>query len=287
MLIRSLFLLLPLLILGTANACIVPRGLTKKDVAFAEVMFEGEISEIKQETNVELVFKVDKVLRGDLVDDEISAVWFHGTFGYPKDIDEFVDRYGQKLRVALIMPSQAQKHCKLVVQVKRHKGIFIAIPSHGRCSADYAGFGYVSGLDYQPLVLNGPCSGPYMIDLEKENTPNFDTPRFNNRLQILTSGEVLFRIAQRYSELLDVQKFEDTDYQKQLIALGYSIVDEIEADMRANGRFFESEPAEIDKFSEMYEPLIIYGMREFAILFEEDPGYRDRIINYEDFSGSD
>lgn len=295
MLKRSLLFLAPLLISNTAQACITYRGLTKSDVAFAEVMFEGEIAEYKAQTyvnphtkrtqvrSVELVFNVENVLRGKLDQKTVSARWIHGTFGYPLDQGEFVERYGQKLRVALMMPTQAEKHCKRVLKFEKHTGLLIAIPSYGRCSAQFAGFGYVSGLDYKPMVLNGPCSGPYMINLDEGSNVDFGDLRFQNRLGILISDEVSFRFAQRHSELLDVEKFDDPDYQKRLIALGYDIVDELEAEMRAKWTFSESTPTEVEEFSRRYERNIILHLRRYATLFAEDPAYRDRIVNYDKF----
>jgi len=122
---RFLFCLLPLFIAETASACITKRGLTNSDVVTAEIIFEGELLsyEAKQYfashsshpglrgSSPELVFKVNKVLRGKIAEDTIRVGWVHGTFGYPAWQDEFIERYGKNLRVALTTPQQVKKLC--------------------------------------------------------------------------------------------------------------------------------------------------------------------------------
>ena len=140
--------ILALVLPAEAMACIVYRPLTAEDYAAAEIVVEAELIAMRPEirrlpplkkgepfresvTSQMLEFRVDRVIRGDLEPDErVWAGWIHGTYGHPSSIAEFDKEYGRYLRVGL----------------ERH--------------SDTTG--------PELVVINGMCSGPYMLPLDSD-----------------------------------------------------------------------------------------------------------------------
>ncbi len=178
-----------------AHACWTDQPLGKADYAAADIVFEGipvavhptfkplnpqllkainQRSKHKrphndQVTEFDISFEVSRVLRGELTDKVIRVGWIHGTFGYPRSHDEFVQRYGDELRVGLTTYNLYQQMCPVKPTWNTRGGEAPKKEMRRSCDVMYTGFFQYEGQDEtKPFILNAPCSGPYMLPLDSD-----------------------------------------------------------------------------------------------------------------------
>jgi len=266
--------------------------MTNQDVAAAEIIFEGELESYETEqffvthskrpylrgSSPELVFKVNKVLRGEIKDETIRVGWVHGTFGYPAWQEEFEKRYGKNLRVALTTPEQVERFC----YVDRYYEIQGQRKARYDCDIHLSGF-YPEGRAAEiPFIVNGPCSGPYMFNVETAPNDLYFPKSYSNRLSILSdSAELALRFAQKYPEKITKEFLEDPDNKAPIIQLTLKIVDEIEQHSRKTSqRFHESKDADIAEFNGRLEDYFVRRLKNYIPLFEKDPAFKARVMSY-------
>lgn len=192
-----------------ASACPTYDFLTRKDFAAANVVFEGTVTAIHptikeftvgDETNerviaLDITFDIEKVVRGSPDQRFIRVSWIHGTFGYPRSIEELRETYGEKLRVGLITPEAMTDDCSRQINTKKtaagYKSELIKI----NCKMGYRAenssdprSGYPTP---KPFIMNGPCTGPYMF----ETTSRRDDPSRDLSKNVV--GKEVFQLENR------------------------------------------------------------------------------------------
>ena len=120
LLAASLALLTPQL----AEACPTRKQLSLPDIAFADVIFEGSLTDVKlvsEEKNADwassflkLTFDVQDVVRGELHQDEIEIGWIPARFQKASEynLGYFKEHIGETTRVAVSTPQLASLFCK-------------------------------------------------------------------------------------------------------------------------------------------------------------------------------
>jgi len=100
-----------------AHACHGNRPLTKADVAFADIIFEGRIQNV---SSGEYVFDVVKVIKGNLSQEQVLVGLTDGVaYSLPKSTEEFISRYGDFTRIALTTPEQIKNFCSMQKHVTK------------------------------------------------------------------------------------------------------------------------------------------------------------------------
>lgn len=198
-----------------AQACSVPDVLTRKDYAAADIVFEGTVKAIhptirsltwagetrEQIMGLDITFNIDKLVKGHLEHHIVRVSWKHGTFGYPDSVKRFHDRYGENVRVGLISPEAMTDSCNRRMNSRRktETGFEIDIVDIS-CNHNYTGGNSKDPRTElpanQPFILNGFCTGPYMIPL----TSRRDDPSRDLSKSEIEGENLLF---QNYAEVED------------------------------------------------------------------------------------
>lgn len=157
-----------------AFGCRQTKSLTEEDYSHADIVFVGTVIAIHptfklldpekpkkpwerdRVTDFDITFKVDDVIRGKLQTKNIRVGWIHGTFGYPDSFENFVRLYGRQLRVGLTTPDSFERDCEIVIG-----------RSSPNCKPHFTGY-YNRDADTKSYILNGGCSGPYMLPVNSD-----------------------------------------------------------------------------------------------------------------------
>lgn len=184
----SIISLALLFLADSAMACPSLRALVDSDFEVADIVFEGKVDAIhptirhnsysknEQITAYEITFRIDEIIRGELHEKYklptrrngqfIRVGWKHGTFGYPSTYSEFVKQYGMKLRVGLTTHELFEKLCPLKDTRVTRGNEQSVIEQRRYCDIHYTGFSdFELNAESMPYILNGPCTGPYMLPL--------------------------------------------------------------------------------------------------------------------------
>ena len=170
-----------------AEACPTTKQWAERDIAFADVIFEGSIADVKEIPSnkianrlgyFEFTFDIHKVVRGELQQDQIVVGWIGGrSRNSPELTLEFlIKEFGETTRVAISTPQLANKFCEL----KPRLGNFY----------DEDKGAYVSGERMRPFC-NAPVSSL--------------APAFEENIPFVLSNSYVCG----YSYFFPVQKYED------------------------------------------------------------------------------
>jgi len=99
----------------SADACQSNAPFSQQDIAFADVIFEGRLTDISSKDRfVELTFDVHDVVRGELPEGQVVIGW--KDWYYTGDIDlSFEEKayiFGETTRVAISTPEVAKRFCE-------------------------------------------------------------------------------------------------------------------------------------------------------------------------------
>ncbi len=266
---------------GTALACGSQGFLNHHDEAFADVIFEGEIkairptiywnshSEREQVRQMELIFDVSSVLRGELREEPLIVGWKNSFGGYPKTFEEFTKRYGTRMRVALTTPRQVEKFCRneFVKGIRRGEKY-----EEMRWSCDvarYGGFLDEERATTMPFILNGACTNPYMFHAEPElSVEEFAAIARPYGRILLGWEEISFRVVQQNLDYLSSPLEGDSDKLEHLI--------EESKKLAAHEGHFAFRTGSTDKEKAQFVRMISYKFVSLSDLFNKDPVLRER-----------
>jgi len=110
-----------------AEACRITKQWTEQDIAFADVIFEGSLTDVEQVPRDESVgrsaffkftFDVNEVVRGELQQDEIVIGWISGNYSetLPLSLENLKNSIGETTRVGISTPHLANLYCELKVR---------------------------------------------------------------------------------------------------------------------------------------------------------------------------
>lgn len=144
----TVILMLCLAFPSHANACIMAVPFEVHDIAKADIVFLGKLRSYERLPNeysmAKLQFDVQHTYRGK-ASKFIDIVWQNSTYGVPLDKEKFLQYYGEELIIGIL---NAEDQLPL------------RAPS-----------AYIPGYKNQelktyPLVLQAPCSSPFMFSKE-------------------------------------------------------------------------------------------------------------------------
>jgi len=193
----SLCTVLAVTLLGVsqpASSCSTADYLIRVDYAAADLVFEGKIKAlhptfteydrggkiVEQVTGLDVTFDVEKLIRGKQQGPTLRVSWIHGTFGYPKSLDDLHDSYRGQVRVGLITPAAMIDDCSRndyskpdevtdIIKIKCKRG-YVAYKSKDPRAGLPAN---------QAFILNGFCTGPYMFPTTSlRDDPTRDLSKF-------------------------------------------------------------------------------------------------------------
>lgn len=166
----------------TASACSIFGSLSKADVAFADVIFEGRIQDV---SSGEFIFEVVNVIKGNLSQEQVLVGLMDGVaYSPPKSKEEFVSRYGDFTRIALTTPEQIENFCgmkKIRSVTSRDGAEVVTYPEVLRCESSLLRPKYPRTTEI-PFIMRRTCSRPYIFSVGKyskmenykENVRKFD-----------------------------------------------------------------------------------------------------------------
>jgi len=169
--------LLWLSVAQAASACQGTKQLSKADVAFADIIFEGHIHDVN---SGEYVFDVVKVIKGNLSQKQV-LVGLTGGFGYssPKSKEDFISRYGDFTRIALTTPEQIKNFCsirKIRSVTFRDGAQVVSYIDALKCDNSLLRPNYPRAKDI-PFIVRRTCGQPYIFSVE--NYSNMENYREN------------------------------------------------------------------------------------------------------------
>ena len=150
----------------TASACSTVKSLSKADVAFADVIFEGRIQDVN---SGEYVFEVVNVIKGNLSQEQVRVGLMDGVaYSPPKSKEEFVSRYGDFTRIALTTPEQIENFCRMkkIRSVTVRDGAYVVTyPEKLRCDNFLLKPHYPRTTE-MPFIVRHTCGRPYIFSVE-------------------------------------------------------------------------------------------------------------------------
>lgn len=158
----------------TALGCLGERPLSKEDVAFADVIFEGRIQDVK---SGEYVFGVTRVVKGNLSQAQVLVGLIDGVaYVPPKSKEEFVSRYGDLTRIALTTPEQIKNFCnmKKIRSVTFREGApVVTYIDAMKCDNSLLIPNYPRAKEI-PFIMRRTCGQPYIFSVENySNMENY------------------------------------------------------------------------------------------------------------------
>ena len=265
----------------SALACGSLGFLNHHDEAFADVIFEGEIkairptlywnkhSEREQVREIDLIFEVSSVLRGDLPEGRLVVGWESSFGGYPSTFAEFTKRYGTELRVALITPRQIEKFCREgLTQYTRGTGEKFE-KMRWSCDVNYGGTYNTDRVKAMPFVLTQPCSRPYMFPAKPElSIEEFGAIAKPYGRVLLGWEEISFRVVQKNLDYLDSPLKADSAKLSYLIEESKRL-----AEKKGHHAF---RPDSTEKGKAHFVRMVSHKFIKLSDLFEKDPELRER-----------
>ena len=150
----------------SASACSIFKQLSKSDVAFADIIFEGHIQSVD---SGDYVFDVAKVIKGNLSQKQIRVGLTDGVaYSPPKSKEEFASRYGDFTRIALTTPGQIEKFCgiKKVRSVTIRDGApLVTYVDRLKCDNSILRPEYPRATEI-PFIVRRTCGRPYIFSVE-------------------------------------------------------------------------------------------------------------------------
>ena len=150
----------------TALGCHGIKPLSKTDVAFADVIFEGRIQDVN---SGEYVFDVIKVIKGNLSQEQVLVGLIDGVaYAPPKSKEEFISRYGDLSRIALTTPEQIKNFCgmKKIRSVTFREGAPVVTYIDAlKCDSPLLRPNYSRAKEI-PFIVRRPCGQPYIFSVE-------------------------------------------------------------------------------------------------------------------------
>ena len=161
----------------SAHGCTVPSNLTRMDVAFADIIFEGSLNSVDEGN---LIFDVSRVVRGDYLEPQIAVGMRTGSsYERPGAISEFIEQYGNITRVAVTTPRQAKLFCTRILEKDdRVLGDLVETADGWEPICDYPLPSLTHAKAKQiPIVIDpGFCGQPYLYSVEiYEKRRNYGT----------------------------------------------------------------------------------------------------------------
>jgi len=281
-----------------ANACGSNIPLTKIDVAFADVIFEGRILDVRPDMtdrSSELLFDVVDVARGELAQKRVTVVLQGGVaYRAPQSVEEFAKRYGETTRIALTTPEQVEMFCRDVSAFsvtgsgERREDTFY------RC--DYASLSLSPKAKDKPFILRRTCGEPYLFEtasfekmtrydanVEKFNRlpRSFQTPKAfrdmvgGGRLpwEYAHSGHsqtVAIELYRNYGYLFTSALKEDEAAQNMLLEKGVELI-------KNDKTFYPRSPAR-EKDIEYFRGQLQRELLQISSVVEEDPKFGNRLL---------
>jgi len=261
--------------------------LSKLDVAFADVIFEGSVKEVNKN---QIVFDVGHVLRGELPDKTITVSLALGfAYGPPKSVDDFISKYGDYTRVALTTPEQVKTFCQ------DRKPVANARHFSRPCDYDLIGLQLYDALE-MPYILKNNCGPPYLFSVEKyEKSKNYEknVKIFEQKITDIEGRE--FKVSHRdlYKNIVGNvgplpwnrnygQNFENTAvelYQKDPNILNLDFTSATALDrlyvLQGKNPIQRNTPREKQKWSD--EDRIIHYLKQMKVIMEKDPNFAERL----------
>jgi hypothetical protein len=202
--ISAVFFLLSLS--QAAFGCTMFKPLSKTDVAFADVIFEGRIQDVN---SGEYVFDVTRVVKGNLSQAQVLVGLIDGVaYAPPKSKEEFISRYGDLTRIALTTPEQIKNFCNMQKSrsVKFRDGAQVVTYVDAlKCDNSLLRPNYPRAKEI-PFIVRQPCGQPYIFSVENyskmenypenvrmfehiiENTPSTATYNRRELYEVITGG---------------------------------------------------------------------------------------------------
>lgn len=281
-----------------AEACQGNSPLTKIDVAFAEVIFEGRIRDVQADLkgwSSELTFDVDEVVRGELPQKQVT-VFLNGGFAYtaPKTLNEFVERYGKNTRVALTTPQQTETFCRyrMVSSVsgtgeRSEKSLY-------RC--DYPLLSLSQKAKEKPFVIRRTCGSPYLFDVavyEKARNYDANVKRYESQPQAARNAKlwkemvgggrlpweyvhfghsetVAIELYRNYGYLFTATLSEDDAAQNMLLEKGVELI-------KDDKTFYPRSPTR-KKAIEIFKRRLRQALLQISSIVEKDPDFGNRLL---------
>ena len=188
----------------SAHGCKVPKNLSKMDVAFADIIFEGSIRAIE---NSKLVFDISDVIRGEYSEDQITVLPnFESIYETIEDekhplktrflvkdeqdlLNEFVDKYGNFTRVAVTTPRQFELFCEggfekdeITVDGQARE----IVRSSVTCDYPLFSLKHPYARDFPIVIGSGRCETQYLYSIETYN----ELKNFDENSKILKTVEI-------------------------------------------------------------------------------------------------
>lgn len=281
-----------------AMACHGDIPLTKIDVAFAEVIFEGRIRDVLpyiKGRSSELTFDVDDVVRGDLPEERVTVVLQGGSaYAAPKTLDEFVARYGENTRIALTTPQQTETFCRNIMGSSVSGLGEITKRSFYRC--DYPLLSLSQKAKEKPFVIRRTCGTPYLFDVAVyEKAINFDAnkKRFESQPQAARTAKlwkemvgggrlpwayahsghsqtVAIELYRNYGYLFTAALREDDAAQNMLLEKGVELI-------RDDKTFYPQSPTR-EKDIEYFKGRLQQVLLQISSVVEKDPDFGNRLL---------
>ena len=109
-----------LCIMTPVYACLVIKPLTKVQIEKADIIFEGRAMSVRTPTCTgicdgkivgprSIVFQIDKIIKGKMLNDQIEVYWQNGTFGEVDNFMTFRLQYGFRSKVGIITAETINK----------------------------------------------------------------------------------------------------------------------------------------------------------------------------------
>jgi len=270
----------------SSHACSGSQPLSKLDVAFAGVIFEGSIREVN---DYQFVLDVNDVIRGELAESRITVRFPFGyAYGPPKTVDDFIDKYGDYTRVALIMPEHVETFCP--------KGRLRSNGNPAIRFCDYYPIGLqLPKLDGIPNILKNNCGAPYLFSVESyEKSRNYENnlENFERRLADVKGREFESNPRELYESIVgDAGPLpwrhgnESENIAADLYLKNPDILNEDLSTESAKNKIqtlLGDGPKHWEKSSEEYKSRYIDRLasilQQMKVILEKDPNFADRLI---------
>ncbi len=155
-----------------AYGCSTHRSLSKIDLAFADLVFDGKIIDVKNGVHV---FEIKNIVEGEFSERNIEVGMVHSwVYRTPKTVEDFIDRHGLFVRVGVSTLHIAEKFCKV-----SEDDLMITARS---CSEVVLSTVVVN---QKPIIVGEPCTGPYIVPagiLEKSRIYAEKYKKFEDKL---------------------------------------------------------------------------------------------------------
>lgn len=260
-----------------ADACGTYSSMQPHDYAFAEIIFEGEIknvfpkyrynpySKVDQVVSTELLFSVEKVIRGTFPDTEVLVGFNQHTFGAPGSVTEFNERFGTHVRVGLVTPKQHDTFCRneMVEFTRGTEEKF----QREQTVCDFNYFHLKNAKDI-PFVQTAPCANQFILDISKPMAPQIPKIYRSN----YRAG--LINIFREYSTLFTSNLTDISSEMDYLVEKGIGLYE-------INKRDYLKTDKERDEFIEFAKDRLRDEFLVLAKLTETDPELRERFLREE------